>query len=93
MRMAERFGEKSNWALLDHLVKIVIIPVGVWSILAMLSLKESVIELKSTVVEMQKTVAQSVSQPQYTSDSRSIERRLDNAEQDIKQIRADMRKD
>lgn len=93
MRMAERLGEKSNWALLNHMVNVVIVPIGIWSIFTLISVKESVVELKVVVGEMQKTIAVGVTQPQYSADSKGIERRLDNVERDVKQLRDDMKKD
>jgi len=89
--MAERFGEKSNWAVLQHTMNVVIIPVGGWVVFTLWNLAQSMVQLQTKAINIDDKINTLVSQSQYDSDSKSIERRLDDLERDLKDIEKDIR--
>lgn len=90
--MAERLGEKSGWAFIQHIIDIVILPFGGFALYTIWNMSQALVQLQTNVANLSSQVAVLVSQSTYETNNISVERRLDKIEKDLDKVEEDMRR-
>lgn len=89
--MAERIGEKTGWQFIQHVVDIVVIPLGTFGVWVIWTMSQSLVQLQTNVNYLSSQVGVLVSQSTYDATQFSVDERLDRMEKDLDKLEAEMR--